>query len=127
MKTRGVTAQQLASETGVHYETIRGVVSGTKLPSALLLREICRILHLDQPSTSEMLIAQQVARKFGRIPAGSGVRDSALRSIEERWPLLLPEEKEHIVWLVEHLAEKKTKKRGSGPFRRLEPRPVRNI
>jgi transcriptional regulator with XRE-family HTH domain len=126
MKGRELSVQQLADATGVVYETIRGIVAGDRPPSKLLLREICRVLRLDLAATDEMLVTEQMKRKFGRVPARFVGKSPDLQPIEELWPLLSPDEREHIAWLVGHFAEKKNKKQeDTSLIQRIAPRPVR--
>lgn len=126
MKAKGLNVHQLADATDVVYETMRGIVAGDRPPGKLRLREICRALNLEFAPMNEMLIAEQMKRKFGRVASRPGLRDPALQAIEDRWPLLLPEERDHITWLVGHLIEKKSRKREE-PIQpqRIAPRPVR--
>jgi transcriptional regulator with XRE-family HTH domain len=126
MEGRGLSVQQLAEATDVVYETIRGIVAGDRPPSKLLLREICRVLRLDLAATSEMLITEQIKRKFDRVPARFAGRNQDLQPIEGLWPLLSPDEKEHIVWLVSHFAEKRDRKHeDTSLIQRIAPRPAR--
>ena len=126
MKQKGLTVQQMADATDVVYETMRIIVTGQRPPGKLRLREICRTLDLDFTEINEMLILEQMKRKFGRLPSGTQAKDPELRKIEEIWPFLLPEEKEHICWLVLQLSEKRNKKREDpAPAPRIAPRPVR--
>jgi len=126
MKERGVSVQQLADATRVGYERARTAAMGDQPPSQRLLEEICRFLQLDFNVANEMLITEQMKRKYGRVPASLSGRDQKLQPIEELWQFLTPEEKEHIVWLVSRYAER----RGPGPeasakVQRMVPRPVR--
>jgi transcriptional regulator with XRE-family HTH domain len=126
MEGRDLSVQQLAVATGVVYETIRGIVAGDRPPSKLLLREICRVLKLDFAATNEMLITEQIKRKFDRVPARFVGKDPDLQSIEGLWLLLSPDEKEHIAWLVSHFAEKRNRNReDTSLIPRISPRPVR--
>jgi transcriptional regulator with XRE-family HTH domain len=126
MKEKGLSVHQLADSTDVVYETMRMIVTGQRPPGKLRLREICRVLSLDFEETNDMLIIEQVKRKFGRVPSGTQTKDPELRKIEEIWPFLLPEEKEHISWLVVQLTEKRSRKReDSSTSARIAPRPVR--
>lgn len=126
MKERGLSVHDLADATDVVYETMRGTVKGDKPPSKRRLREICRVLNLDFEVANEMLITEQMKRKYGRLPASSTSRDPELRSLEEMWQLLSPEEKEHVTWLVSRYVEKRTRKRQApGAIQRIAPRPVR--
>ena len=104
------------------YETIRGVLKGDRPPSKLLLREICRVLTLDFEVMDEMLVTQQMKRKFNRVPALKK-NDPELQSIEDAWPLLLPHEKEHVLLLVGKYAEQK--QGFDVPAPRIVPRSVR--
>jgi len=125
MKKKGISAHELANSTGVVYETIRGVVKGDRPPGKQLLREICRTLGLDFAATNRILVSEQIKRKFGYVPSLM-TRDADLQTVEDLWPLLLPEEKEHIRWLVANLAEKRGRKvERSAAAQRIAPRPVR--
>jgi transcriptional regulator with XRE-family HTH domain len=125
MKEKGFSVHQLADETDVVYETIRGIVAGDRPPGKRLCRAICDVLRLDFATVNEMLTAEQMKRKFGRVPARTTGIDQRLQLIEDLWPLLLAEEKERITWFVERLADKRGRKREPSPPQRIAPRPVR--
>jgi transcriptional regulator with XRE-family HTH domain len=126
MKEKGLSVYDLANATAVGYERARTAVTGVCPPSVRLLGEICRVLNLDLASATDMLIDEQMKRKFGRIPVALARKDPELQQIEEVWQLLTPEEKEHITWLVNRYAEKKSRKpQVATPFQRIAPRPVR--
>lgn len=123
MKQLPLSSKQLAVEVGVVYETIRGILKGDRPPSKLLLQAICRVLSLNFEAMDEMRITEQVKRKFDRVPA-LRKNDPELQSIEEAWPLLLPDEKEHIILLVEkYVRKQKEHFLASAP--RILPRAVR--
>ncbi len=124
MKEAPLTPKQLAAEIEVGYETVRGILKGDRPPAKLLLREICRVLALNFEAMNDMLVTEQINRKFGRVPA-TRKNDPELQSIEGAWPLLLPEEKEHIVLLVERYVERKQRQQSAPPVPRIVPRPVR--
>lgn len=124
MKARGLSVHELAEATDVGYESMRGVVTGDRPPSKLRLREICRVLALDFEAMNDMLVTEQMKRKFGRVPA-TRKNDPALQSIEDAWPHLLPEEKEHIGLLVERYVERKRSRPSVPLVPRIVPRPVR--
>lgn len=110
---------------GVVYETIRGMVKGDRPPSTLLLREVCRVLALDFASMNGLLTTERVNRKYGHVLAASAKSNPELRPIEEAWPLLLPDEKEHVLLLVERYAERKKRRQINPSAPRILPRPVR--
>ena len=112
MKQVPLSSKQLADAVEVHYETMRYILKGDRPPPKRLLRDICRVLTLDFEAMNEMLVAEQINRKFGRVPA-TRRNDPELQSIEEAWPLLLPEEKEHIVLLIERYVERKQRQQFS--------------
>jgi len=124
MKEVALSSKQLAAEVDVVYETIRGIVKGDRPPGKRLLQEICRVLTLDFDAMNEMRITEEMKRKFDRVPA-TKKNDPELQSIEEAWPLLLPEEKEHVVLLVEKYLERKQSQRLGPPVPRIVPRPAR--
>jgi len=124
MKEVPLSPTELATELDVVYETVRGILKGDRPPSKLLLREICRVLTLDFETMNEMLVTEQIKRKFDRVPA-MRKSDPGLQSVEEAWPLLLPEEKEHVVLLVEKYADRKQKHQPLSSVPRIVPRPVR--
>jgi transcriptional regulator with XRE-family HTH domain len=124
MKEVRLSANELATQLNVVYETVRGILKGDRPPSKLLLREICRILTLDFETMNEMLVTEQIKRKFGRVSA-MRKSDPGLQLVEEAWPLLLPEEKEHVVLLVEKYADRTRKHQPPSSAPRIVPRPVR--
>jgi hypothetical protein len=123
MKERGMSVHELKDATAVCYERARTAVTGDSPPGERLLRDICRVLQLDFAAANEMLITEQMKRKFGRVPALKK-HDPELQSIEEAWPSLLPDEKEHIVLLVERYVRKQ-RQQFVAPVPRILPRPVR--
>lgn len=124
MKQASLSSRQLANEIEVHYETIRGILKGDRPPHRRLLRDICRVLTLDFEAMNEMLITEQMKRKFGRVPAPRK-NDPELQSLEDAWPSLLPDEREHIILLVEKYAVRKQRQQFVAPTPRILPRPVR--
>jgi len=126
MKEKDVSIHQLSEATGVCYERARTAVTGDEPPGKRLLRDICRVLQLDLEPMTEMLITEQMKRKHGRLPMRLAGSDPELQSIGELWQLLLPEEKEHIVWLVGRYAEKRGRREETvTPVQRIAPRAVR--
>ncbi len=124
MKEVPLSSKQLADAVEVHYETMRYILKGDRPPPKRLLRDICRALTLDFEAMNDMLTMEQIKRQFGRVPA-LRKSDPELQSIEEAWPLLLPEEKEHIVLLVERYVERKQREQSIRPAPRIVPRPAR--
>jgi hypothetical protein len=121
-----MSIHQLADATDVGYERARTAVTGDEPPGKRLLRDICRVLKLDLESMTEMLITEQIKRKHGRVPARLASGNPEIQQIEELWHLLLPEEKEHITWLVTRYAEKRPRKQEfDTPIQRIAPRPAR--
>ena len=124
MRQVPLTSKQLADAVEVHYETVRYILKGDRPPPKRLLRDICRVLTLDFEAMNDMLTMERIKREFGHVPA-LRKNDPELQSIEEAWPLLLPDEKEHIVLLVERYVERKQRQRSAPPAPRIVPRPVR--
>ncbi len=104
MGEKGISIIDLANAADVVYETARKVVTGERNPSKRLLRDICVFLVLDFDDHHKMLVAQQITKKFGGIPAKLAGKNPEMQSIENLWGFLLPEEKEHITWLVRQYA-----------------------
>lgn len=126
MDARGLSVRQLADATHVGYERARTAVTGDQPPSQRLLREICRALELDFAAANEMLITEQMKRKYGRIPLSLAGRDPDLQPIEELWQFLTTEEKEHITWLVGRYAERRASRpQVAGGLQRMAPRNIR--
>ena len=124
MKEASLSPNQLADDVDVVYETIRGILKGDRPPSKRLLAEICRVLTLDFEAMNDMLVNEQINRKYGRM-AATKKNDPSLQSIEGAWPLLLPEEKEHIVLLVGKYVERKKRRQSAPLVPRILPRPSR--
>ena len=121
-----MSVHELKDATAVCYERARTAVTGDSPPGKHLLRDICRVLQLDFAAANEMLITEEMRRKYGRVPARLAGRNPELEPVEELWQFLTPEEKEHITWLVHRYAERRTRKREvATPIRRIAPRPVR--
>jgi len=126
MKEKGLSVHDLADAMDVCYERARTAVTGDSPPSKSLLHNICRVLQLDLEAPDEMLITEQMRRKYGRVPSRLAGRNPELQPVEELWQFLTPEEKEHIIWLVHRYAERRTRKKEvASPIQRIAPRPVR--
>ena len=126
MKVLGVSIHQLAKATDVVYERARTAVTGDAPPGRRLLRDICRVLKLDLDAMAEMLVAEQIRRKYGHLRPRLANGNPELRLVEEHWQFLSPEEKEHVVWLVGRYAERgATRAETVTPIRRIAPRPAR--
>jgi hypothetical protein len=124
MKQVPFSSKQLADAVEVHYETMRYILKGDRPPPKRLLRDICRVLTLDFEAMNDILTMELIKRQFGSVPA-LRENDPELQSIEGAWPLLLPEEKEHIVLLVEKYLQRKQKQQSVPLVPRIVPRPVR--
>lgn len=103
---------------------MRYILKGDRPPPKRLLRDICRVLTLDFEAMNDILTMELIKRQFGSVPA-LRENDPELQSIEGAWPLLLPEEKEHIVLLVEKYLQRKQKQQSVPLVPRIVPRPVR--
>ncbi len=121
-----MSIHQLAKATDVGYERARTAVTGDEPPGKRLLGDICRVLKLDSDGMAEMLVTEQIKRKYGHRRARLANGDPELRSIEEGWQFLSPDEKEHIVWLVGRYAERGVRRAEAvAPIQRIAPRPAR--
>lgn len=126
MGEKGLSITDLAAAAEVVYETARKVVNGERSPSKRLLRDICACLTLDFDEHYKMLVAQQITRKFGGMPARLAGKNPELQSIEELWRFLLPEEKEHITWLVRQYASRgKAAGKTTPPFQKIASQSAR--
>jgi len=125
MKQVPLSSKQLKVEVDVSYETIRSILKGDRPPSKRLLRDICRVLTLDFETMNDMLTTEHIKEKFGRVPA-LRKSDPELQLIEEAWPFLLPEEKEHVTLLVEkYVGKRNPKQQAIKAVPRIGPRPIR--
>lgn len=121
----GTSIDELSRATHVGYERARTAVTGDEPPSKRLLDDICRVLRLDGTAMRDMLITEQVKRKYGRIPASLTANDAELRNIEELWQFLTGEEKEHVSWLVARYVERRVTKQHGSAIPRIGPRNIR--
>jgi transcriptional regulator with XRE-family HTH domain len=115
-----LSVKEVADKVEVVYETMRKVVSGDRPPSKRLLRDICRVLKLDFDSLNALLVGQKL-KKYGDVPAQLAGKNPELAKIEEVWDFLTPEQKDHVNWLVESLAQQNASSRKSPRHLRSKP------
>jgi len=115
MNERGVSIRQLADEVGVVYETVRKAVGGIQLPSKRLLRDIANFLKIDPKHAEELRVQEQLTAKYGDAAARLSRKNPELIQIDQFWDFLTAEQKQHITWLVQSLADKNAGRRPSLP------------
>jgi transcriptional regulator with XRE-family HTH domain len=87
-----LSLRDLAAKLDYTYEQMRKLWTGRSAPSPLLLKEICRILHLDFDKAQEAANADRAERKFGATALTMQGRDPRLADIEELLPQLSEQE-----------------------------------
>lgn len=107
MRELDLSIKDLASQAEVVYESIRQIVTGDRPPSKRLLRDICSVLKLDFKYLNRLLDNQKL-EKLGGVPVELATRNPELGRLERRWEFLTPEQREHVIWLVESFAQKNT-------------------
>jgi transcriptional regulator with XRE-family HTH domain len=87
-----LSLRDIAAKLQYTYEQMRKLWIGTSSPSPLLLKDICRVLHLDFDKAQEAANADRAERKFGTASLTIQGRDPRLADIEELLPQLSDQE-----------------------------------
>jgi hypothetical protein len=99
MEQLGIPARDLAITLEVTYESVRRIKNGFP-PSLPLLEKICGVLDLDFGEMAKLLVATQIAHKYGDLPDEVAGKDVTLLPVEKMWPLLTDEQKSGVITMI---------------------------
>lgn len=100
-----LTLKDVAQRTGLTYEHIRKLAKGEAFPSPLALRELCRVLDLDQKMSQELAISDRIERKYGGIPHALAGKHPELSLLAPWWDQLTEEQKQSFRIQIQSVAE----------------------
>ena len=109
MNERQQTIKDVAAQSGLTYEHVRKLVKGEAYPSRLALRELCRVLALDETEMEKLAIADRLEKKYGGIPSELAGRHPELSLLARWWDMLTDEQKESFRIQIRSVAESNQK------------------
>ena len=95
----------LDETTEVSYEQVRRVTRGLSNPSKLLLREMARVLELDEQELEKLRIIDQARNRYGKMLAVICQKNPELDPVELVWSFLTHDQKKSIVITAEAYAQ----------------------
>ncbi len=105
MNRLDLTLKEVALRTGLTYEHIRKLAKGEAFPSALALRELCRVLDLDEEKMQELTVSDRIERKYGGIPHALAGKHPELSLLAPWWDQLTEEQKQSFRIQIQSVAE----------------------
>lgn len=109
MNQLDLSIKDLALRSGLTYEHVRKLAKGEAYPSRLALRELCRVLTLDDVQMDQLAIADRLEKKYGGIPHALAGRHPELSLLEPWWDLLTEEQKDSFRIQIRSVAESNQK------------------
>ena len=109
MNELDLTIKDVAASSGLTYEHVRKLVKGEAYPSRLALRELCRVLKLENAEMDQLAIADRLEKKYGGIPHALAGRHPELSLLERSWDLLTADQKESFRIQIRSVAESNQK------------------
>ena len=95
----------LNETTEVSYEQVRRVAKGLSQPSKSLLREMARVLELDEQELEKLRVIDDARKRYGKMLAVICQKNPELNPVEIIWPFLSADQKKSIVSTAEAFAQ----------------------
>jgi transcriptional regulator with XRE-family HTH domain len=97
---------ELARQIDSSYEYVRQLVRGYTLPGKHLLKNICKVLDLDEREMSKLVVGDKIRKKYGGIPLELTGKDPRFLEIERLLPQLTEQQFDFILGAVEGIAKR---------------------
>lgn len=124
MNQLDLTLKRVAEGTGLTYEHVRKLAKGEAFPSALALRDLCRVLDLEEKKLKPLAVADRIERKYGGIPHALAGKHPELSLLAPWWDQLTPEQKQSFRIQIQSVAEANQRAAARKPASPARPRPV---
>jgi transcriptional regulator with XRE-family HTH domain len=85
---KNLTLRDVAAKTRVTYEHIRKLIRQEANPSESMMDKLATLLDLDLEETMEIVTADKIEHKYGKMPAILAKKNPELETIEKEWPYL---------------------------------------
>lgn len=108
LENKGMSLQELADATDMSYEYVRRLVKGEAVPSVRVLRDLARVLSLDQQALIDDANADRLKARMGDQFEKMLGKNPELAPIERFWDRLTEEQKQTVTTLVRTLAASNT-------------------
>lgn len=102
MAKKGWSIKDLSDALEITYEHVRRIVKGEGVPSKPMLKLICQ--NLDINFTDEVyksLTADQIEKRYGKVPAELSGKNPELDPIERAWSSLTSDQKHDVIGMVQ--------------------------
>lgn len=97
VQNKGLSLRELAAQLSYTYEQLRKIHLGMSAPSALLLKELCKVLDMDLKAAQQAANADRMERRYGKTAFTMQGRDPRLSDIEDLLPQLSKPEWDQFV------------------------------
>jgi transcriptional regulator with XRE-family HTH domain len=112
---KGMSLKDLAIKTNATYEHMRKLVKGLSYPSKYLLDVLVKALGADKEELQKLIAADEIERKYGKIPALLSGKNPEMTEVEKSGYLLLTaEHKRTVLDMISMLARQDRQAKSAG-------------
>lgn len=105
MEAIGLETIDVSDKTGATYQHIRGILRGESFPSPFFLRVLCEVLELPFDEASQLVAADKIKHKYGKLPELIAGKDPTLTPVERVWSKLSDDQKDELTKTARRLAQ----------------------
>jgi hypothetical protein len=92
LEDKGHNVAWLAEQVDATYEHLRKIAKGIAFPSRRLLKDICRVLGLNEEDMWRLVISDKLRDKYGEIPTELAGKSERMLKMERLIDKLTPEQ-----------------------------------
>ena len=111
---KGMKDKDLAAKLEISYEYVRQMTLGKKLPAKLMLKEICRVTGLKPEAMQDLIVEDQLEKKYGKSFHKAIGKDPRAAELESSGLKTLNKEQFNMVLNMVEGLSKGNRKSGTG-------------
>lgn len=111
MEKLELSITSVADQLGISYEHMRKICRGETFPSKFMLSPLGAILQLSEQELENLMVADKIRQKYGRIPTSISGKNPELEPLERIWPRLTESQKEELLVIARALTNWNRKKK----------------
>jgi transcriptional regulator with XRE-family HTH domain len=109
MEEKGMSIKELAEKSDTTYEHIRKILRGGSFPSKYMIRVLSELLNIKKSELEQLVAADQIRQKYGKIPAILSGKNPELEPVERIWNNLTPAQQADFVAQMQAVAKRNKK------------------
>jgi transcriptional regulator with XRE-family HTH domain len=113
LSEREMSLRDLAAKTDGTYEHMRKITKGIAYPSRLLLKEICKTLHLNLDEMDRLISQDKLQHRYGKNAYAMSSRDPRSARFDEVVPYLSDEQVDMFLTQMKAVTRNNRQKKGA--------------